>query len=345
MFDHITDAIKAPALIRLRNNLFVARFETMKVYSALVAVERLLQAGAVTRRSTLVDSSSGIYAYALALACHRHGLKCHIVASHAVDQALMAQLQILGATVERAPQSGSLKLDQNFRVRRIKELVQADPDMHWMRQYHDDVHYCGYEPVADLMRKTFGTEGLTIVGAVGSGCSTAGIAQALRAHDEGVRLVGIQPFGSMTFGCERIEDPGIIIAGIGSSIPFRNVRHALYDEVHWVSFDHGLAGSVALLRDHAVFAGLSAGCCYLAARREAEENPGRTVLFISPDTGHRYAETVFARHAEAKDIRALAPKIVSHTDELALPWSAMAWNRRAASPHPHEQEQSTWHTC
>ena len=66
MFEHITDAIKAPALIRLSERLVVARFETMKVYSALVAVERLLEAGVVDRRSTLVDSSSGIYAYALA---------------------------------------------------------------------------------------------------------------------------------------------------------------------------------------------------------------------------------------------------------------------------------------
>lgn len=332
MFDHITDAIKAPALIRLRPNLCVARFETMKVYSALVAVERLLQAGAVSRGSTLIDSSSGIYAYALALACHRHGLKCHIVASHAVDRALMAQLQILGATVERAPQSASLKLDQNFRVQRIKELLRSDRDMHWMRQYHDDIHYCGYEPVAELIRSALGTDGLTIVGAVGSGCSTAGIVQALRTRDESVRLVGIQPFGSVTFGCAHVEDPGIIIAGIGSSIPFRNVRHALYDDVHWVSFDHGLAGAVALLREHAIFAGLSTGCCYLAANREAEQHRDRTVLFISPDTGHRYAEAVFARHAEAQDIRALAPRIVSHPDELALPWSVMAWNRRTPSP-------------
>ena len=155
--------------------------------------------------------------------------------------------------------------------------------------------------------------------------------KALRTHDDAVRLVGIQPFGSVTFGCAHVEDPGIIIAGIGSSIPFRNVRHALYDEVHWVSFDYGLAGAVALLREHAIFAGLSTGCCYLAAHREAERHPDRTVLFISPDTGHRYAEAVFARHDEAKDIRALAPRIVSHPDELALPWSVMAWNRRAPS--------------
>ena len=164
MFDHITDAIKAPALIRLRPNLCVARFETMKVYSALAAVERCWQAGAVSRGDTLIDSSSGIYAYALALACHRHGLKCHIVASQAVDRTLMAQLQVLGATVERAPQSASLKLDQDFRVQRIQELLRSHPDMHWMRQYHDDIHYCGYEPVAEQIRAAVGTEALTVIG-------------------------------------------------------------------------------------------------------------------------------------------------------------------------------------
>lgn len=336
MFEHISDATKNPALIRLDDRLFVARFETMKVYSALVAVQRLLDAGAVDRRSTLVDSSSGIYAYALALACHKHHLKCHIVASHAVDKTLMAQLQILGATVERAPQSASLKLDQKFRVQRIRELLAADPNMHWMRQYHDDIHYCGYEPVAEMIRSALGTENLSVVGAVGSGCSTAGIVQALRTRNNAVRLVGIQPFGSVTFGSQHIEDPGILMAGIGSSIPFRNVRHALYDEVHWVSFDHGLAGSVALLREHAIFAGLSSGCCYLVARHETEHRPEQTVLFISPDTGHRYAEAVFMRHAEAKDMRSLAPLWASCADELALPWSAMDWKRQ---PSPAQMKE------
>ena len=334
-FDHITDAIKAPVLIRLGPGLYVARFETMKVYSALVAVQRLLEAGAIDRHATLVDSSSGIYAYALALACHRYGLRCHIVASHAVDRTLEAQLLILGATVERAPQSASLKLDQNFRVQRIRQLLAANPDMHWMQQYHDDIHYCGYEPVAELIRSELGTEALTVVGAVGSGCSTAGIAQSLRKHDPGVRLICIQPFGSVTFGCGHLDDPGIMIAGIGSSIPFRNVRHALYDEIHWVSFEHGLSGAVALLREHAIFAGLSTGCCHLVARHEARCHPDRTVLFIGADGGHRYAESVFLRHHEAFDIGALSPRWVSHPDELALPWSAMAWNRRAFPTETH----------
>lgn len=77
IYDHISEAIKLPALVRLRPNLYLARFETMKVYSTLIAVEALLQSGRIDRSTTLLDSSSGIYAYALALACHRYGLKCH----------------------------------------------------------------------------------------------------------------------------------------------------------------------------------------------------------------------------------------------------------------------------
>lgn len=329
---HISDAIKAPDLVWLGANLYVARFETMKVYSTLVAVERLLASGRIRPGATLMDSSSGIYAYALALACHKFGLRCRIVGSRTVDQTLMVQLRILGATVEQVEPQATLKLDQSLRVARIRELMAADPDLHWMQQYHDDIHYCGYEPVAELIAEGVRGAPLTLVGGVGSGCSTGGLACALRERTGDAELIGVQPFGSMTFGCEHIEDPGIIIAGIGSSIPFRNVRHALYDQVHWVSFDYGLSGAVALLREHALFAGLSSGCAYLVAQREARLHPGRNVVFLAADTGHRYVEAVFARHREALALDALAPTPVERLDQLQLPWSAMRWNRAAFDP-------------
>jgi cysteine synthase len=335
LFEHITDAIKPPAIVRLGANLYVARFETMKVYSTLAAVERLLQTGVVKTGDTLVDSSSGLYAYALALACHKHGMQCRIIASKTVDKTLMTQLEILGATVEQVQPSATLKLDQHLRVQRIRELLQSDPRIHWMQQYHDDVHYLGYGPVADLVNDTLGVNDLTIVGAVGSGASTGGLIQSLRTVASDVELIGIQPFGSVTFGSEHVDDPGIIIAGIGSGIPFRNVRHELYDVIHWVSFEYGLSGAVALLRDHAVFAGLSSGCCYLVAEREARRRPNRKVLFIAADTGHRYVESVFARHRDAKRLDTLSPAAISTPGEMRLPWSVMGWNRQ---PDPAAQE-------
>jgi cysteine synthase A len=332
--EHIAEAVKTPHLVRLRDNVVLARFETIKIYSALVAVRTLLERCLVTPGQTLVDSSSGIYATSLALACHRYGMRCHIVASTTVDAAVRAQLEILGATVEQMPPPSSLQLDQQARVRRVRELLAQRPDMHWMRQYHDKIHYVGYEDFADLVAADLGTDSLTVVGGVGSGASTGGVVEYLRRRDPSVRLVGLQPFGSVTFGSDAFSDPEAIIAGIGSSIPFDNVHHDLYDAVHWIDFRHAMAGAVALLREHAVFAGLSTGAAYLVARWAAERSPDRTHLVIGADTGHRYVDRVFARHREALDPATLKPTEIHALDELQMPWSAMQWRRRPYPPEP-----------
>ncbi|WP_406402583.1 pyridoxal-phosphate dependent enzyme [Streptomyces sp. NBC_00879] len=331
MDQHIAESIGRPDLIRLDDRLICLRFETMKVVSALAAVRQLLDSGTVRRGDTLLDSSSGIYAYALALACHRYGMRCHIVGSTTVDHTLRTQLAVLGATLEQMEPCSDLKLDQKRRVERIHEILAEHPDYHWMRQYHDDIHYLGYRAIARRIREATGTADLTVVGGVGSGASTGALARYLQEDSPGVELVGVQPYGSITFGSEHVVDPEIIIAGIGSSIPFANVSHELYDTVHWVAFDAALAGSVDLLRRHAVFAGLSTGAGYLVARWERDQSPRRTVVFIAADTGHRYVDTVYARHREAVPLTDLAPRPVTTQSELALPWSRMQWNR---SPDP-----------
>ncbi|MEI5100438.1 pyridoxal-phosphate dependent enzyme [Streptomyces sp. PmtG] len=326
MDEHIAEAIGRPDLIRVADGVACLRFETMKVVSALAAVRHLLDTGVVRRGDTLLDSSSGIYAYALALACHRYGMRCHIVGSTTVDHTLRTQLAVLGARLEQMPPSDDLKLDQKRRVARVHEILREHPDYFWMRQYHDDIHYLGYEAIAQrLYEETGAAGGLTLVGGVGSGASTGALARYLRQRSADVRLVGVQPFGSVTFGGEHVADPEIIIAGIGSSIPFANVSHQAYDAVHWLSFTAALSGSVDLLRRHAVFAGLSTGAGYAAARWEHARTPGGTTVFVAADTGHRYVDTVFARHAEAVPLDELAPRTVTSVAELALPWARMEW--------------------
>lgn len=123
IYTHITDALKAPSLIRLKENIYVARFEIMKLYSTLAAVRHLLEKEIVKPGDTLLDSSSGIYAYSLALVCLKYGLKCHIIASKSVDDSLRVQLELLGVTVEPINASPTLKMDQELRVNRCKEII------------------------------------------------------------------------------------------------------------------------------------------------------------------------------------------------------------------------------
>ncbi|WP_428965821.1 pyridoxal-phosphate dependent enzyme [Micromonospora fluostatini] len=328
LHSHVTDALKAPSLIRLSDNLVLARFETLKIYAALGAVRSLVEAGTVRPGDTLVDSSSGIYALALAMVCHRYGLRCHIVASTTVTPTIRSQLEILGATVDQMPAEQDLRLDQHRRVARVQELLRRHPGMHWMRQYHDPVHRLGYAEMAALVRAALPGAPLAVVASVGTGASSAGLIGPIRQDDPSARLVGVQPFGSVSFGSDRFQDPEAIIAGIGSAIPFDNVRHELYDQVHWLTFRYAMAGTVALMRRHAVFAGLSTGAAYLVGCWEAGRHPERVHLVVGADTGHRYVEKVFARHRDALDPAGLAPVEIASLHTLSPPWSSMSWQRR-----------------
>ncbi|WP_326770473.1 pyridoxal-phosphate dependent enzyme (plasmid) [Streptomyces sp. NBC_01591] len=335
MLDHIADAMKEPDVVRLDRNVHVLRFEMMKLHSALEAVRRLLADGVVKPGDTLMDSSSGTYGHSLALACHKYGMKCRIVCSTKLDDTMRRQFEMLGARVDQVEiPAGPLvdKMDQRARLDRVAEILDTEDDVHWMQQYHDDVHYLGYRACADLLLKEFGGAPLTLVGGVGTGASTGGLTSYLREMGADVTLVGVQPFESVTFGSEPVEDPVASISGIGSPIVMRNVRYELYDRVHWIGYESAVAATTALLRRHAVYAGMSSGCNYLAATWEAAHAPERPCVFIAADTGHRYAENVYGRPQGDESIESLTPRRIDALDQLAFPWSVMDWKRRDFQP-------------
>lgn len=333
--DHCAQIMAEPSLVELGPSQFVIRFETMKVASARAALRRLIAQGTVRRGDTVVDSSSGIYALALALACHEFGLHALIVGSTTIDAGVRAQLELLGATLEQMPATDSLELDQHRRVERVREIITGTPGVHWMRQYHDPIHDEGYVPLggeigAILSRRGF--RHVRLVAAVGSGVSSFALGEGISTTMT-VSRVGVQPFGSITFGASHVDDPEIIIAGIGSSIPFGNVRHEAYDVVHWCSHAVACSATVELMRRHALFAGLSSGAAWAAARHEAEQaghgaDERTATLWVAPDTGHRYVDAVHARHAQFAPLDDFAPQHVETLEDLVKPWSRMEWGRR-----------------
>ncbi|MDO4919593.1 pyridoxal-phosphate dependent enzyme [Kocuria sp.] len=362
LLDHAAQAVGAPDLIRLRPGLLALRFEVMKVQSARGAVRQLVAEGRIARGDTVVDSSSGVYALALALACHEAGLQCVVVGSTTVDETLRLQLGMLGARLEQMPPSDSLRADQDRRVARIRDLLAQHPDWHWMRQYHDAVHYRGYRDLALGLGRRLLREGhraVELVAPVGSGSSSGALALGLAESGLEVRLTGVQPFGSVTFGSEDVQDPDMLIAGIGSCIEFRNVRRELYREIHWVSAEVGRAGAVSLCRDHALFAGLSSGAAYAVAghvlgraphghaHQPAPEAPsapgagqdgdtssGRCVLMVCPDTGHRYAGPVFRGHEDVPPVTDFTPhRLTARGQTPRLPWSCVDWGGTVRWPH------------
>jgi S-sulfo-L-cysteine synthase (3-phospho-L-serine-dependent) len=77
--------------------------------------------------------------------------------------------------------------------------------------------------MAELIRAALPDTPLVVVSSVGTGASSAGLVGSSRERDHDIRLLGVQPFGSVSFGAEGSCDPEAIIAGIGSTI--HNRRH------------------------------------------------------------------------------------------------------------------------
>lgn len=363
LLEHPAQALGTPDLIRLRPGLLALRFEVMKVQSARGAVRQLLAEGRIAPGDTVVDSSSGIYALALALACHEAGLRCVVVGSTTVDETLRLQLGMLGARLEQMPPCDSLRADQDRRVARVRALLAEHPDWHWMRQYHDAVHYRGYRDLALGLGHRIRGQGwdtVDLVAPVGSGASSGAVALGLAESGLHVHLTGVQPFGSVTFGSEDVQDPDMLIAGIGSCIEFRNVRRELYGGIHWVSAEVSRAGAVSLCRDHALFAGLSSGAAYAVAGDVLRHPPHgcagptaagrapssarasqgnvhgagrRCVLMVCPDTGHRYARPVFSGFEDVPPVTDYTPHRLSHRGRAPrLPWSCVHWGGAVPSP-------------
>lgn len=336
LFEDLIEAISMPKCIQISENLLALRFESMKLASCSAAVESLLMSGQIDGETTLVDSSSGIYAYALALTCQRYSLPCHIIASTTVDKTLLLQLEALGASVEKVPPSKSLKYDQEFRVRRVHEYLAANFKSYWMRQYHDRIHYKGYQEIGTqlgvLLRNEFGNISINLVCAIGSGASSGGLFNGLTRACTDVWLTGIQPFGSISFGSENIEDPDILVAGIGSAIPFGNIEYSIFANIHWLSAEVARQGTMRLLTNTGIFGGLSAGAAYTVGQYLSESDSSNLTLFVCPDMGYRYAHILEGTQISSHIVR--APRWIATLDELAPPWCAMEWNGTPFTPTP-----------
>ncbi len=325
----IVEATELPRIIRLASNLYAAAFSLMKLLPARYIIDRAAAAGLLAPGTPVLETSSGTFGLGLAMVCRLRGYPLTIVGDAAIDTDLRTRLEMLGAQVEIVAENGHPGGIQGARLDRVKELHRDRPDSFIPDQYANPDNGRSYEIVGDLVLDTIGKVDC-LVGAVGSGGSTGGVAAALRMAHEPLRLIGVDTHGSTIFGQPNAPR---LLRGLGSSIYPGNVCYTAYDEVHWVTPSEAFCATHALYREHALFMGPTSGASYLAARWWARHHPGDKVLAILPDEGHRYQKTVYSvqwlsSHGIEMPDRPGEPALVSHPLDATRQWSRLLWGRR-----------------
>ncbi|WP_067504362.1 PLP-dependent cysteine synthase family protein [Actinoplanes sp. TFC3] len=324
------EATELPRIIRITGNLYAAAFSLMKLLPARYIIDRAEAEGILTPGTPVIETSSGSFGLGLALVCRPRGYPLTIIGDAAIDDDLRNRLQMLGCRIELVENQGAPGGIQGARLARVAELRRELPGSFVPGQYDNPANPAAYATVGDLVTRTLGAVDC-LVGAVGSGGSTCGLAASLRLSNPGLHLVGVDTHGSIIFGPAEGHR---VLRGLGNSIMPGNVEHTAFDEVHWVSPTEAFHATHDLYRENGLFMGPTSGAAFQVASWWARHHPYSRTLMLLPDEGYRYQSTVYSRSWLADNHivpapNTAGPRLVEHPDEAGDTWSRMIWARRS----------------
>jgi cysteine synthase len=288
----ITPASGARILVKLESENPTG---SMKDRMALAMIEAAEKDGRLPPGGAVVEYTGGSTGVSLAFVCavKRHPL--HIVSSDAFAREKLDQMRIFGANLqivksESGGMTGKLTRDMVEAARAVMERTGA----YWTDQLQNADQLSAYHAMAEEIWQQTGGAIDAFVQSVGTAASLRGIGEALRAHNDRIRIVAVEPAESAVLSGGAPGSHKIDGIGAGFVVPLWHAGVA--DAIDQVSTDEAIAMAFRLAREEGIFAGASTGANIVAALRLAEElGPRATIVTIVCDTGMKYLHTYSAR--------------------------------------------------
>lgn len=129
------------------------------------------------------------------------------------------------------------------------------------------------------------------VAGVGTGGTVTGTGTYLKEKNPDIRIVAVEPAASPVLSGGKPGPHGL--QGIGAGFVPDILDTGIYDEIFTVENEEAYSASRLLAAKQGVLTGISSGAALHAAVELAkrEENKGKTIVALLPDTGERYLST------------------------------------------------------
>jgi len=267
----------------------------------LPILEAYEREGKLRAGGTVVEATSGNTGIGLAIACALKGYQAVFVMPDKMSEEKRALLRAFGARVIITPTAVGPD-DPHSYYSVARRLVAETPNAVLANQYHNPVNpRSHYETTApEIWEQTTGKV-TDIVVAMGTGGTISGIAGWMRDHKHGVRIVGVDPVGSiLAEAWKRGGDSDGLqafpykVEGFGEDFIPSTLDLRLVDDVVVVDDGESFTWTRRLVREEGIFCGGSSGAALAGAVKYAQGlGPERLVVVLLPDSGTRYLSKIF----------------------------------------------------
>lgn len=255
---------------------------------ALAMVEDAEEKGLLNKDSVIIEPTSGNTGVGLAFVAAAKGYKILITMPDSMSLERRTLLTALGAELVLTPGAQGMK----GAVRKAEELKVQIPGGIILQQFDNPANpYAHRTKTAEEIWNATNGEVDVVVAGVGTGGTISGIGRYLKAKKPEVKIVAVEPYSSPVLS-GGVPGPHKI-QGIGAGFVPKVFDYSVVDEIYKVRDEQAFDTSRTLAREEGLLVGISSGASAYAAAQVARrnENKGKTVVAILPDTGERYLST------------------------------------------------------
>lgn len=302
VYKHIIDTIGNTPLVELSNieekyalkaKIF-AKVESfnpagsVKDRIAKAMIDDAFKQGLINEKTVLVEPTSGNTGVGLAMVAASKGLKLIITMPDTMSIERRNLLKAYGAELVLTDGAKGMK----GAIAKAEELAKEIPNSFIPSQFtnmaNPRIHYLTTGP--EIFNDSDGLVDIFVAG-VGTGGTISGTGKYLKEKKSSIKVVAVEPESSPvlskgTPGPHKIQ-------GIGAGFVPDTLNTKIYDEIITISNELAFETGRESARVEGLLVGISSGAALRAAIELAqrEENEGKTIVVLLPDTGERYLST------------------------------------------------------
>ena len=302
VYSKIIDTIGKTPLVELTNlekkyNLkarIIAKVESfnpggsVKDRIAKAMIEKAEKEGLINKDTVLVEPTSGNTGIGLSMVAASKGLRIILTMPETMSIERRNLLKAYGAELVLTEGAKGMK----GAIAKAEELAKEIPNSFIPSQFtnmaNPNIHYLTTGP--EIYEDLEGNIDIFVAG-VGTGGTLSGTGKYLKEQKPSIKAVAVEPETSPvlskgTPGPHKIQ-------GIGAGFVPATLDTSIYDEIITIGNEEAFEMGRESARVEGLLVGISSGAAMKAAIKLAqrEENFGKTIVVLLPDTGERYLST------------------------------------------------------